>query len=288
MKKILLFVLFLSLTLTTVPTAAAPPADNYHGIAFPEYALALQDFDAGATIPGSQEFVKLNAKGHFASWWILEAAMKTGWDVTFDEAGLQDGALLVFGNLERDNSILATISQTANGFLLKWYNSSQPQTRHFKSLTEAQIQLGYSFVGAINAVKKQRPKAAIDVGEKVPSFAFDILRKIKNDSLVSPHKITMINFWATWCPHCTAEASAITAFLEKHASEINFYDIKDGNPFTPQACHVLQVDYYPTTIFIDQNGIIQYRYVGEVTSTALEKALYKTQAAMQQKEPCAL
>jgi thiol-disulfide isomerase/thioredoxin len=282
MRKILLLAFFLSTALTIAPAAAAP-AGNYHGIAFSEYALALQDFDAGASSPGSKEFVKVNAKGIFPSWWILEPAMKAGWDVTFDESEIKDGALLIFGNLKNDNSILATANLSTDGFLLKWYANGQPQTQLFKSLAEAENQFDYRFVGAINAAKKQRTKTTIDVGEKVPPFAFDVLRKIKNDALVSPDKVTMINFWATWCSHCTAEAPAITAFLQKHSSEINFYDLKDGAPFAPQACRVFQVDYYPTTIFIDKNGIIQYRYVGEVTSSALENALHKAQTTLAQK-----
>jgi cytochrome c biogenesis protein CcmG/thiol:disulfide interchange protein DsbE len=92
---------------------------------------------------------------------------------------------------------------------------------------------------------------------------------------------TLINFWATWCAFCVEEMPALQAASELLAGQVRFIGIDRQDP-TEDALNFLAEtgvtypqlasngDYYvqlghrgmPTTLFVDADGVVQYRHTG--------------------------
>jgi cytochrome c biogenesis protein CcmG/thiol:disulfide interchange protein DsbE len=112
-------------------------------------------------------------------------------------------------------------------------------------------------------------------------------------------QVTLVNFWASWCPPCHAEHPRL---LEMQAEGmpiigVNFKDTegpassylqKDGNPFTavafdPQGRTAIDwgVSAPPETFILDAEGTVLFRFAGPLVGSdyeqrflpALEKAL---------------
>ncbi len=101
----------------------------------------------------------------------------------------------------------------------------------------------------------------------------------------------LINFWATWCGPCSIEMPAIQAQYEKHAPAlavlaINFDESPDAvdafveefklsfdvllDPGGQINEQTYQVRGYPSSYFIDENGIVQAVHIGIMTEGQLE------------------
>lgn len=111
--------------------------------------------------------------------------------------------------------------------------------------------------------------------------------------VIQQGKITIINFWATWCPGCREEMPELDRFVAKHGKNVGFYAINLQE--TPEKVKAFmeknqykipvlldhdgavgrkfQVNVIPTTIVIDKTGIIKYRHAGNVTVADLEAVL---------------
>ena len=122
------------------------------------------------------------------------------------------------------------------------------------------------------------------VGKPVPEFVLqDIYDADKqHDASIFHGKKMLLNVWATWCPTCYAEHT----FLNQLAGEgvyivgMNYKDqrkkairwladLKDPyqiSLFDGDGMLGMDLGVYgaPETYFIDSNGIIQYRHVGDL------------------------
>lgn len=102
-------------------------------------------------------------------------------------------------------------------------------------------------------------------------------------------RVTIINFWATWCPPCWAEMPELNSFAEKHRDDVYFYSISDEpegtvNGFMQKNGYSLPVvldtnsqinrqygiTAIPTTFIIDKSGMIRYKILGGTTTSKLE------------------
>jgi thiol-disulfide isomerase/thioredoxin len=105
-------------------------------------------------------------------------------------------------------------------------------------------------------------------------------------------KPVVVNFWASWCPGCYAEAEALKRFAEKHPEVavvgINFQDARAGardfyrqfgwtwpsiaDPSGELGAR-LRLQGMPTTIFLDAEHREATRIVGETDEAGFESGL---------------
>jgi thiol-disulfide isomerase/thioredoxin/cytochrome c-type biogenesis protein CcmH/NrfG len=98
-------------------------------------------------------------------------------------------------------------------------------------------------------------------------------------------KVTVLNFWATWCPGCRAETPDLVAADRKlEAPDVCFLGIVTTQTATivetsgvqyptalggPELYNAFGVVYTPTTLVIDAKGIVRARWVGGITPEQL-------------------
>ncbi|RUM82336.1 MAG: DsbE family thiol:disulfide interchange protein [Candidatus Thioglobus sp.] len=99
-------------------------------------------------------------------------------------------------------------------------------------------------------------------------------------------RVSLVNVWASWCVTCRAEhkmLNDIAATSDLHMVGINYKDTKKegkrfldilGNPFKfiifdQQGKLGLELGVYatPETFIIDQQGVIRFKHIGEITPT---------------------
>lgn len=132
------------------------------------------------------------------------------------------------------------------------------------------------------------------VGKVMPQFT---LSNLAGDSItVAPAgKVTILNFWASWCPPCRSEMPELNEFYLQNKDKVDFYAINVGeagskvSSFMKSNQYSLPVlldsdgavssqflaRYIPMTLVIDRNGVIQFRKVGPVTKSQLEEIVSK-------------
>ncbi|AJQ27185.1 TlpA family protein disulfide reductase [Pelosinus fermentans] len=137
----------------------------------------------------------------------------------------------------------------------------------------------------------QPPDGKIDVkvGKNSPSFTLDSLAG-NQVTVGKTGRITVINFWATWCPPCLEEMPELEKFAKKNQQKVQFYAVnlqesqenvrgfmnkhnytmpvlldKDGI-----VAKQFQITAIPTTIIVDKNGLIKHRQSGAMTMNQLD------------------
>ena len=128
------------------------------------------------------------------------------------------------------------------------------------------------------------------IGKPFPQF---ILQQVETDKQLTQWdlqgKPMLVNVWATWCPTCKAEHEFLNTLADEGVRiiGINYKDDADeakvwlreyGNPYEfnisdPKGKLGLELGVYgaPETFFVDGDGIIRAKHVGDLNSRAWQK-----------------
>lgn len=105
-------------------------------------------------------------------------------------------------------------------------------------------------------------------------------------------KVTVINFWASWCQPCAAEIPLLMALKKQTDADIVSVNYKDqaaaarrfldeyGNPFSavgtdPRGRGAIEWGVYgmPETFVVGADGKVAYKLIGEITDASLAQKL---------------
>ncbi len=139
------------------------------------------------------------------------------------------------------------------------------------------------------------PLAALRVGDAAPPWELPDLAGV---SVRLPAdlrgKVVVLHFWASWCPSCVAEMSALKDLVasppvadfvpysinvaeERAAIEayikplgLSYGVLRDEDSATAKAYGVTGL---PTTFILDREGRIRYKILGEIKLASLRKLL---------------
>ena len=119
------------------------------------------------------------------------------------------------------------------------------------------------------------------VGQQAPAMPADTLPGYPQatDDMLRGGQVSLVNFWASWCPPCRAEHPTLTALSEQlpvygidlkdpEANALSFL-AEDGDPFAALATDPrgrTAIDWGvtapPETFIVNGNGEILYRHAG--------------------------
>ncbi|WP_248925796.1 TlpA family protein disulfide reductase [Paenibacillus hamazuiensis] len=139
------------------------------------------------------------------------------------------------------------------------------------------------------------PRQPVKPGYPMPSVNLPSLDG-KNVALnASQRKPLLIYFWASWCEPCRAETPDLIAFYERHKGDIGVYAVNVTSKDEPdsvrsfvrqynvrfpvlldergEAAEQFRIVSIPTTYWIDAQGIIADRFIGQLTPQKLEEKL---------------
>jgi len=130
-----------------------------------------------------------------------------------------------------------------------------------------------------------------ELGSAAPALPVTLLSGNALPGPVTAGKVTVLNFWATWCPPCRAEtAGLVAAYRSLKAPDVAFLGIDTtetapivrtflsakGVPYPvalagPALYNAYGIAYIPTTIVVDGHGIVRARWIGGVAPAQLAK-----------------
>jgi len=132
---------------------------------------------------------------------------------------------------------------------------------------------------------------SVFLGREAPGVPTEGLAGIAvlTDADLRTGEVTVVNFWATWCPPCRAEHPTLLALAADgvRVAGINMMDdaekavaylAEDGNPFfavgfDPKGRHRIDwgVTAPPETFILNGDGTVAYRFIGPLIGSDYEQ-----------------
>ena len=133
----------------------------------------------------------------------------------------------------------------------------------------------------------------LELGQQAPDFVLNDL----DDRPVQLYRLrgrpVVINFWATWCPPCRAEAPALQAAYQRYQDRVALLGVDEREDAATvlqfasefgltypllldrngDASMLYQVLGIPTTVILDANGVVRARHVGPLTEDQLAQVV---------------
>lgn len=146
---------------------------------------------------------------------------------------------------------------------------------------------------------KENGNANANTGAKLGQYAPGFEAEYLNGTPISLYELRgkpiILNFWATWCPPCVREMPVLDEFQQRYENEIivlgvnlgekdeaienflkrvnvSFAIVKDKNKSIEESYNLIV---RPSTFFIDKNGIIADKRLGEISKEELEEKIQK-------------
>lgn len=179
---------------------------------------------------------------------------------------------------------------------IEYYTKTMQLDPRSEGYVKGRLIQAYEGRGDIETANKLREsmgiKAVNMVGKQVPQF---ILRDAAGSELKPSDikgKVVIIDFWATWCPHCVKEIPAFVELYKKYKEKglviigistdedrdvvQKFVEKYKVNYPIVMANDEIQsafggIDSIPTTFVVDKQGVIQRHYVGYREKSVFEK-----------------
>ncbi|MEI4196666.1 DsbE family thiol:disulfide interchange protein [Roseovarius sp. E0-M6] len=142
-------------------------------------------------------------------------------------------------------------------------------------------------------MQRDNPQAhrSVLIGKPAPALPEAGLpgRTTLRDADLRTGEVTMVNFWASWCPPCRAEHPTLQAMSDEglRVAGVNFKDtvdqatgylVEEGDPFfanafDPKGRTALDwgVTAPPETFIVDGDGTILFRYAGPLIGSDYEQ-----------------
>jgi thiol-disulfide isomerase/thioredoxin len=131
--------------------------------------------------------------------------------------------------------------------------------------------------------------AVPELNQKAPDFSLISLQGDKVKLTELRGKAVVLNFWATWCGPCRMEMPLLQAYADEYQADLVILPINnDETPATIQkfvdelglrldmvldpgakVTQAYRVRGFPTTIFIDKDGIIRFQHIGVLNEDLL-------------------
>jgi cytochrome c biogenesis protein CcmG/thiol:disulfide interchange protein DsbE len=154
------------------------------------------------------------------------------------------------------------------------------------------------FISTVFLVNADTAKPAPQINRVAPDFTLKDLdgAMVNLQSVIGKNRVTILNFWATWCPPCRAEIPEFIEFVKEHQGEkvalvavnlqegqkkvaafaetagMNFPILLDEKGSVAQDYQIYAI---PTTFFIDGSGVIREKVEGSISLSRLESIYRK-------------
>jgi peroxiredoxin len=137
----------------------------------------------------------------------------------------------------------------------------------------------------------------LDLEERAPSFTLTTLDGKTVTLEDYKGKKILLNFWATWCPPCKAEMPDMQQMYEEHKNEdfvvlavnvtVTEKKAEDVSAFVEEygltfpilmdekgkVAHQFEILSYPTSYFIDSDGVIRGKVIGALSKESMYKEM---------------
>lgn len=135
-------------------------------------------------------------------------------------------------------------------------------------------------------------EAAAELQRRAPDFAlYDVEGRVVQLSDFQGDKPVFINFWATWCRPCRDEMPGMQALYDRRGDEFEILAVNylENRTQVVEFMDELGVDFpalmdvtgavnsrygvwsYPTSVFVDREGIVRGRFMGELSPRMMEE-----------------
>jgi len=122
----------------------------------------------------------------------------------------------------------------------------------------AALGLGLLLANSSPLTSASNSKSAL-LGKFAPTFSGTTLSGTNWSLTTQPKKVTVLNFWASWCGPCIAEAPELSTFAWEHRQSVNVVGVVFNDLLsTAKAFEAKYGSLYPS--IIDSNGVIANSY----------------------------
>lgn len=141
-------------------------------------------------------------------------------------------------------------------------------------------------------VEARDTDAVAELGRRAPDFTlYDDGGRVVQLSDFQHDKPVFINFWATWCPPCKREMPAMQELYDRRGNEFELLAVNylENRSQVDAFMDELQLDFpvlmdvagavnsrygvwsYPTSVFVDRDGFVRGRFLGELSPELMEE-----------------